>query len=100
LTTFAPLIAFAITIMTFCSLESAGDAFHFRCRSLCFVDFSIVMDNQALKQFLAGVFRTDEGGRSIFSPLRKALPDFVSDVVIQLRPDMTFTTVDSAIEEF
>jgi hypothetical protein len=59
----------------------------------------MVMDNQIFKHFLAGFFPTDDRDLSIFSPLRKALPSFVPQVVFHLRPDMTVTAVNSALEE-
>jgi hypothetical protein len=98
-TVFPLLIAFATAIMTSCYLESIENAFHFCLGSLCSANFSMVMDNHVLAPFLTGIFPTDEGDASIFPPLRKALPRFGSRVVFQLRPDMTVTTVNSAIEE-
>jgi hypothetical protein len=48
------------------------------------------MDNQGLTHFLSGVFPADDSDFSTFSPLRKALPSFASQV-FQLRPDMIAT---------
>jgi hypothetical protein len=55
------------------------------------------MDNQVLAYFLVGIFPTDQRDLSIFSPSRKALPSFVSQVVFRLRPDTTVTGLSSAI---
>jgi hypothetical protein len=58
-TVFLLLIAFATRIMTFWYLKSIGDAFHFCFGSLCFADFSLVIDSQVLTHFLSAVFPTD-----------------------------------------
>jgi hypothetical protein len=93
------LIAFATHIMIFWYLESIGDAFQFCFGSLCFVDSWMVISNQVLAHFPAGVFPTHERNLSIFSPLMKALSSFASQVVFQLHPDMTVTALNLAIEE-
>jgi hypothetical protein len=59
----------------------------------------MVMDNQVLTNFLSGVFPTAQRDLSTLSPLIQALPTFTSEIVFQLRPDMTVTAVNSAIEE-
>jgi hypothetical protein len=91
---FPLLIAFAAAIMIFWYLESIADPFYF-----CLVNSSMVVDNQILMSFLGGIFPTHQCHFSIFSPFRKSLPSFASRVAFQLRPDMTVTPVNSAIEE-
>jgi hypothetical protein len=67
--------------------------------SLCFVNFSMVMENEVLPRFLAGVFPTGDRDLSIFSPLRTTPPRSASRVLFRLRPDVAVTAVNSAIEE-
>jgi hypothetical protein len=81
--TVSPLLtAFATAIMIFWYLESIGEAFCF-----CFVDFSTVMESEIFTQFLARAFPTDKRDFLLFSPLRKALTSFASQVVFQRVPN-------------
>jgi hypothetical protein len=94
--TVCPLL---IAVMIFWYLVSIGDASPFCFGPLCFVDFSMVIDNHVLTPFLAGAFPTNERDLSIFIPLRRALTRFASRVVFQRRTDMTVAAANSAIEE-
>jgi hypothetical protein len=58
----------------------------------------MVMYDHVPGPFLAGVFPTNERDLSILSRPRRAIPSFASQVVFQLRPNMTVTASNSAFE--
>lgn len=60
----------------------------------------MVKQEQTAADSLAAVCTTQRRDLLISPPLRKALPNFASQVAFQLRPDMAVATVDPPIGDF
>jgi hypothetical protein len=60
----------------------------------------MVKKEQTTADSLAAVCKTQKRDLLISPPLRKALPNFASQVAFQLHPDMAVATVNSPIGDF